>query len=113
MAIRRIHFHILCYEVTLGLFCIILIRGQRIPQFLVHPQHIGQLEEPAVVMYGAGFTYAHKTASAVYPSADCSDQRFIQPLIPAGPGRARVPCIDDDVQVFRDPVLPDILKAYE
>ena len=96
---------------SLRLFHIVLIRGKGISQFFVNSQHIGQLEETACVMNRAGFAHTHKTAALMDPSADRGHQLPIQPLIPAGPGRSRIACIDDHIHILRDALLPDVVKA--
>ena len=65
------------------------------------------------MVYGSGLSHADEAAAFVYPFADGSNQRFVQPLLAAGESSACIAGVDDDVHIGRHAVFADIVETQE
>ena len=95
------------------LYIKIFVRGKAEPKFLVNPQHICQLEEPPVAMNRRRLPNAHKPAAVIDKLPHSRHNPVVQPRLAAGKSRTRRPGVDDNVNILRDPLLLNLIKAQK
>ena len=89
----------------------IFVRMQREAKLLIHTERICQLEETSAMLTGCRLSDSYKSMSAVHPCTQHAHQLLIFPYITPGECRMRISGIDDNINIRRNTIFQQLIKA--